>query len=104
MATDPIANKAPAESEHSNEVSASKSKESSNQDRSDSRPKSDPNEAIATVDGPQSTALENAPTGWDKTGVGSPASMGTPGHDPARPQGLTRDVEGLDPSPPQDHT
>ncbi|HZP87578.1 MAG TPA: hypothetical protein VFB54_12235 [Burkholderiales bacterium] len=56
-------------------------------------------EAMATVEGPQGNALPNAPTGWNTSRAGSPATIGQLGHDPARPQGLTRDTEGWDANP-----
>ncbi|HZQ61044.1 MAG TPA: hypothetical protein VFC24_06830 [Casimicrobiaceae bacterium] len=54
-------------------------------------------EAMATVQGPEGNVLPNAPTSWDTSRSGSPSTIGRIGHDPARPQGLTRDAEGLDP-------
>lgn len=53
------------------------------------------NEAIATAAGPEGNALPNAPSGWETSRAGSPSTIGRVGHDPARPQGLTRDTQGL---------
>jgi len=65
----------------------------------DARAGADPasaNEAIATVGGPQDYVLPNAASEWETSRGGSPSTIGRVGHDPARPQGLLRDTDGLD--------
>ena len=45
--------------------------------------------------GPQVYSLPNAPTAWNEARANDPASIGGIDHDPARPQGLLSDVEGI---------
>ncbi|MEO9135872.1 MAG: hypothetical protein ABI316_04640 [Casimicrobiaceae bacterium] len=45
--------------------------------------------------GPRNYSLPNAPTAWNEATAGDPASIGGVDHDPARPEGLLQDVEGL---------
>lgn len=58
-------------------------------------PATDANEILNTANGPERNVLPNAPSGWNTSRRGSPSTAGTIGHDPARPQGLTRDAQGL---------
>jgi hypothetical protein len=44
---------------------------------------------------PQIYSLPNAPTAWNEARSNDPASIGGLDADPARPQGLLRDVEGI---------
>jgi hypothetical protein len=44
---------------------------------------------------PQVYSLPNAPTAWNEARAGDPASIGGVDADPARPQGLLHDAEGL---------
>jgi hypothetical protein len=45
--------------------------------------------------GPRIYSLPNAPTAWNEASAGDRASIGNVDEDPARPEGLLRDVEGL---------
>jgi len=45
--------------------------------------------------GPRIYALPNAPTGWNEASGNDPASIGGIDADPARPEGLLTDAEGL---------
>ncbi|HLX26978.1 MAG TPA: hypothetical protein VKV24_00625 [Casimicrobiaceae bacterium] len=45
--------------------------------------------------GPRIYSLPNAPTAWNEASAGDRASIGSVDDDPARPEGLLRDVEGL---------
>lgn len=51
--------------------------------------------AILTRPGPRVYSLPNAPTAWNEATANDPASIGGVDDDPARPEGLLRDVEGL---------
>jgi hypothetical protein len=53
--------------------------------------------AAATVarGGPRIYSLPNAPTAWNEASANDPASIGGVDRDPARPEGLLTDVEGL---------
>ena len=44
---------------------------------------------------PRVYALPNAPTGWGQASEGDPANIGGVDEDPARPEGLLEDAEGL---------
>jgi hypothetical protein len=45
--------------------------------------------------GPRIYSLPNAPSAWSEATAGDPASIGGVDHDPARPEGLLEDAEGL---------
>jgi len=45
--------------------------------------------------GPRVFSLPNAPTAWNEATAGDPASIGGVDRDPARPEGLLDDAEGL---------
>ena len=45
--------------------------------------------------GPRVYSLPNAPTAWNEATAGDPASIGGVDRDPARPEGLLDDAEGL---------
>ena len=45
--------------------------------------------------GPRVYSLPNAPTAWNEAAAGDPASIGDLDRDPARPEGLLDDAEGL---------
>lgn len=45
--------------------------------------------------GPRVYSLRNAPTAWNEASVNDPASIGGVDDDPARPEGLLTDAEGL---------
>ena len=45
--------------------------------------------------GPRVYSLPNAPTAWKEATAGDPASIGGVDRDPARPEGLLDDAEGL---------
>jgi hypothetical protein len=51
--------------------------------------------AILERGGPRVYPLPNAPTGWNEAHRNDPASIGGVDDDPARPEGLFTDVEGL---------
>ena len=51
--------------------------------------------AILQRGGPRVYPLPNAPTGWNESHANDPASIGGVDDDPARPEGLLTDVEGL---------
>jgi len=45
--------------------------------------------------GPRIYSLPNAPTAWNEASANDPASIGGVDDDPARPEGLLTDAEGL---------
>jgi hypothetical protein len=51
--------------------------------------------AVLAPSGPQIYSLPNAPTAWNEAKANDPPSIGGVDHDPARPQGLLADVEGI---------
>jgi hypothetical protein len=51
--------------------------------------------AVLAPSGPEIYSLPNAPTAWNEAHANDPPSIGGVDHDPARPQGLLRDVEGI---------
>jgi hypothetical protein len=50
---------------------------------------------VLAPSGPQVHSLPNAPTAWNEASANDPPSIGGVDHDPARPQGLLSDVEGI---------
>lgn len=50
---------------------------------------------ILTRGGPRVYSLPNAPTAWNEASANDPASIGGVDDDPARPEGLLTDAEGL---------
>jgi len=51
--------------------------------------------AILERSGPRIYSLPNAPTAWNEASANDPASIGGVDDDPARPEGLLTDAEGL---------
>jgi hypothetical protein len=51
--------------------------------------------SVLARSGPRIYSLANAPTAWNEATQGDPASIGGVDHDPARPEGLLGDAEGL---------
>ncbi len=51
--------------------------------------------AILERSGPRVYSLPNAPTAWNEASANDPASIGGVDDDPARPEGLLTDAEGL---------
>lgn len=51
--------------------------------------------AILARGGPRIYSLPNAPSAWNEASADDRASIGSVDEDPARPEGLLRDVEGL---------
>ena len=51
--------------------------------------------AVLSPRGPQIYSLPNAPTAWNQASANDPPSIGGIDHDPARPEGLLTDVEGI---------
>jgi hypothetical protein len=70
----------------------------------DSSATGDATSAVIQNPGPDVNVLPNAPTGWPRAGKGAPATTGSPGHDPMRPQGLLNDTAGLGAPPPHART
>lgn len=58
--------------------------------------------AVLAPRGPEIYSLPNAPTAWNEATANDPASIGGVDHDPARPQGLLTDVEGISADPDVD--
>jgi hypothetical protein len=51
--------------------------------------------AVLAPSTPQTYSLPNAPSGWNQASANDPPSIGGVDHDPARPQGLLSDAEGI---------
>ena len=51
--------------------------------------------AVLSPRGPQIYSLPNAPTAWNQASANDPPTIGGVDHDPARPEGLLTDVEGI---------
>jgi hypothetical protein len=51
--------------------------------------------AVLERSGPRIYSLPNAPTAWNEASANDPASIGGVDDDPARPEGLLTDAEGL---------
>jgi hypothetical protein len=63
--------------------------------RSETRMQSQAATTVLGRSGPRIYSLPNAPSAWSEATAGDPASIGGVDHDPARPEGLLEDAEGL---------
>jgi len=61
----------------------------------DARTQSQAATTVLARSGPRIYSLRNAPSAWSEASAGDPASIGGVDHDPARPEGLLEDAEGL---------
>jgi hypothetical protein len=63
--------------------------------RAESRTQSQVATTVLARTGPRIYSLPNAPSAWSEATAGDPASIGGVDRDPARPEGLLEDAEGL---------
>ena len=63
--------------------------------RAEARTQSQAATTVLARSGPRIYSLPNAPSAWSEATAGDPASIGGVDHDPARPEGLLEDAEGL---------